>query len=96
MKRRAIPLLPLGTGTARDGETFTFTKKINKIWLLILGDEFEVLVVFLYKFSNNETTERPAYVILQLQGDQKVSVHLIITAQQIRKNILNSSNHLPW
>jgi hypothetical protein len=30
------------------------------------------------------------------QGEQKVSVHLMITVQKTRKNILNSFNHLPW
>jgi hypothetical protein len=30
-----------------------------------------------------------------VQGDQKGSVHRI-TVQKTRKNILNSSNHLPW
>jgi hypothetical protein len=32
---------------------------------------------------------------LDIQGDKKVSVHLI-TVQKTRKNILNSLNHLPW
>jgi hypothetical protein len=32
----------------------------------------------------------------KIQGDQKVSVHLMITVQKTRKNILNSFNHLPW
>jgi hypothetical protein len=31
-----------------------------------------------------------------VQGDQKVSVHLMITVENTRKNILNSFNHLPW
>jgi hypothetical protein len=31
---------------------------------------------------------------LFVQGDQKVSVHLMITAQKTRKNILNSFNHI--
>jgi hypothetical protein len=32
----------------------------------------------------------------KIQGDQKVSVHLMITLQKKpRKNILNSFNHLP-
>jgi hypothetical protein len=30
-----------------------------------------------------------------IQGDQKVFVHLMITVQKTRKNILNSFNHLP-
>jgi hypothetical protein len=30
-----------------------------------------------------------------IQSDQKVSVHLMITVQKTRKNILNSFNHLP-
>jgi hypothetical protein len=30
-----------------------------------------------------------------IQGDQKVSVHLMITVQKTRKNILNNFNHLP-
>jgi hypothetical protein len=29
------------------------------------------------------------------QDDQNVSVHLMITVQKARKNILNSFNHLP-
>jgi hypothetical protein len=29
------------------------------------------------------------------QGDQKVSVHLMITVQKTSTNILNSFNHLP-
>jgi hypothetical protein len=31
----------------------------------------------------------------ETQGDQKVSVHLMITAHKTSKNILNSFNHLP-
>jgi hypothetical protein len=31
----------------------------------------------------------------QLKGDQKVFVHLMITVQKTRKNILNIFNHLP-
>jgi 3-hydroxymyristoyl/3-hydroxydecanoyl-(acyl carrier protein) dehydratase len=31
-----------------------------------------------------------------IQGDQKVSVHLMITVQKTSKNVLNSFNHLPW
>jgi hypothetical protein len=31
----------------------------------------------------------------QLQGDQNASVHLMITVQKKRKNILKSLNHLP-
>jgi hypothetical protein len=34
--------------------------------------------------------------IMNIQGDQKVIVHLMITVQKTRKNILNSFNHLPW
>jgi hypothetical protein len=30
-----------------------------------------------------------------VHSDQKVSVNLMITVQKIRKNILNSFNHLP-
>jgi hypothetical protein len=36
------------------------------------------------------------YICEILQGEQKVSVHLMITIQKTRKNILNSFNHLPW
>jgi hypothetical protein len=32
---------------------------------------------------------------VQIQGDQKISVHQMITVQKTRKNILNSFNHLP-
>jgi hypothetical protein len=45
MKHKAIPLFPLGTCTARNGENFTFMKTINKTGLLILGGEFDALVV---------------------------------------------------
>jgi hypothetical protein len=31
-----------------------------------------------------------------MQGDQKVSEHLMIAVQETRKNILNNFNHLPW
>jgi hypothetical protein len=31
-----------------------------------------------------------------IQGDQNVSVHVMITVQKIRKHILNSFCHLPW
>jgi sulfopyruvate decarboxylase TPP-binding subunit len=37
----------------------------------------------------------PLLILIQIQGDQKVSVHLMITIQQAYKNILNSFNHLP-
>jgi hypothetical protein len=30
-----------------------------------------------------------------IQGDQKVSLHLMITVQKTPKHILNSFNHLP-
>jgi hypothetical protein len=30
-----------------------------------------------------------------IQGDQKVSMHLMITVQKTRKNTSNSFNHLP-
>jgi hypothetical protein len=33
--------------------------------------------------------------ICHVQGDQKVSVHLIITVQKTHKNILNGFSHLP-
>jgi hypothetical protein len=36
---------------------------------------------------------REAYT--KVQGDQKVSVHLMITVQKTRKNILKGFNHLP-
>jgi hypothetical protein len=36
------------------------------------------------------------YIHTHIQVDQKVSVHLMITVQQTRKNILNSFSHLPW
>jgi hypothetical protein len=37
----------------------------------------------------------PLSRIWHIQGDQKVSVHLMITVQKTRKNILNSFSHLP-
>jgi hypothetical protein len=45
MKRKAIPLLNLGTCTAPNGKTFTLMKPISKIGLLIIGGEFDTLVV---------------------------------------------------
>jgi hypothetical protein len=33
--------------------------------------------------------------LMFIHDDQKVSVHLMITGQKTRKNILNSFNHLP-
>jgi arylsulfatase A-like enzyme len=35
------------------------------------------------------------YECINVQGDQKVSVHLMITVQNTRKNILNSFSQLP-
>jgi hypothetical protein len=37
----------------------------------------------------------PLTVNCTVQGDQKVSVHLMITVQKTRKNILYTFNHLP-
>jgi hypothetical protein len=36
-----------------------------------------------------------ATLVLKIQGDQKVSGHLMITVQKTRKNVLNSFSHLP-
>jgi hypothetical protein len=33
--------------------------------------------------------------VQEIAGDQKVSVHLMITVQKTRKHILNSFDHLP-
>jgi hypothetical protein len=48
--------------------------------------------------SNHPTCVGFQHHVLYLfvQGDQKVSVHLIITVQKTCRNILNSFNHLPW
>jgi hypothetical protein len=35
-------------------------------------------------------------VVWFIQGDQKLSVHLMITVYTKRTKILNSFNHLPW
>jgi hypothetical protein len=35
------------------------------------------------------------YIYTHKQGDQNVSVHVMITVQKARKNILNNSNQLP-
>jgi hypothetical protein len=41
--------------------------------------------------------ENPIFWVERIiQGDQNVSVHLMITVQTTRKNVLNSFNHLPW
>jgi hypothetical protein len=34
-------------------------------------------------------------IYVYIQGDQNVSVHLMITVEKTRKNILNVFNHLP-
>jgi hypothetical protein len=48
----------------------------------------KLLHIFLYVGCNVSS-------LYDIQGDQKVSVHLMITVQTTRKNILNSFNHLP-
>jgi hypothetical protein len=40
-------------------------------------------------------TRRENCISINIQGDQKVSVHLMFTVQKTRKIILNSFNHLP-
>jgi hypothetical protein len=53
--------------------------------------------IYLYSVwqpSQNSTEHENIYVYVQ--GDQKVSVHQMITAQKTHKTILNSFNHLPW
>jgi hypothetical protein len=46
--------------------------------------------------SFNKLFESPPLTPLTvIQGDQKVSAHLMITVQKTRKNILNTFNHLP-
>jgi hypothetical protein len=49
------------------------------------------------KFTKLKNRYSPADLSVNeiIQGDQKVSVHLMITVQKTRKNILNSFNHLP-
>jgi hypothetical protein len=42
-----------------------------------------------------KTAQTQTHAHAHTQGDQKVSVHLMITAQKTCKNILNSFNHLP-
>jgi hypothetical protein len=46
------------------------------------------------KIGRNATSIIVSMLTL-IQGDQKVSAHLMITVQKTRKNILNSFNHLP-
>jgi hypothetical protein len=45
--------------------------------------------------GENTTCKICLHLGIDVQGDQKVSVHLMITVQKKRKNILNSFNHLP-
>jgi hypothetical protein len=51
-------------------------------------------IAYQHELNTNFLTDflLPPFII---QGDQKVSVHLMITVQKTRKNILNSFNHLP-
>jgi hypothetical protein len=44
----------------------------------------------------NVLESEPLEWMHEIQGDQKVSAHLMITVQKTRKNILNSFSHLPW
>jgi hypothetical protein len=48
---------------------------------------------FVLSSSTKSISEGSIYVI---QGDQNVSVRLMITVQKTRKNILKSFDHLPW
>jgi hypothetical protein len=41
------------------------------------------------------SAQRLVGLFLIMQGDKKVSVHLMFTEQKAGKNILNSFNHLP-
>jgi hypothetical protein len=47
-------------------------------------------------FFNQHFMYMSYFIDAIIQGDQKVSVHLMITVQKTSKNILNSFNHLPW
>jgi hypothetical protein len=54
--------------------------------------------LFRQKFSPKRRNNIAMYLLqtgTSIQGDQKVSVHLIITVQKTSKNILNILNHLP-
>jgi hypothetical protein len=46
-----------------------------------------------YWWNNN--AESHQFIAINIQGDQKVFGHLMITVQKTRKIILNSFNHLP-
>jgi hypothetical protein len=73
--------------------------KIEQTWEIAAGD-----IDFFYWISVQNNQEMMIngslyiyiYIYIYMQGDQKVSVHLMITVQKTRKNILNSFNHLPW
>jgi hypothetical protein len=58
-------------------------------YCFIFNSNFSLLLSFLPFFLHFSSR-----AILQ-QGDQKLSVHLMITVQKTNKNILNMFNHLP-
>jgi hypothetical protein len=44
---------------------------------------------------NNKQKERGADIPLHIQGDQKVSVHLMITIQEVISNVQNAPRQSP-
>jgi hypothetical protein len=68
---------------------------VSKLALLLSHD---LLYFCILRLSWDRTQELPNTVNFRMpniQGDQKVSVHMMITVQKTCKNILNSFNHLP-
>jgi hypothetical protein len=63
------------------------------------GTDYTSIHIFSMYATTKEVLELITFVLayptVYIQGDQKVSVHLIITVHKTRNNILNSFNHLP-
>jgi hypothetical protein len=67
-------------GTIMSNVCFIYAKPTEIIWGFV--------------GSNIENITK-TYECIDIQVDQKVSVHLTITVQNTHKNILNTFNHLP-
>jgi hypothetical protein len=61
-----------------------YAKGLNSDMQLAISSKYEISFTF---FINA--------IHYNIQSDQNVSVHLMITGKNTRKNILNSFNHLP-
>jgi hypothetical protein len=80
-----VPVCCLVWETVRSTFYWLFSLEIKKHWS-----------IYAYVYLTIPFTIWLLQYINELHGDQKVSVHLMMTVQKTRKIILNSFNHLPW